>query len=78
MPSTFKCGPLRDRAGGTGPPMRAPSTHAVVDVHCHVHIEAAETLVGTLYDPAKDPIFGFASARSREVIARRWRHCTPS
>lgn len=38
-----------------------------VDIHCHTHLEKADRIVQSLYNPKTDPIFGFASEKSREV-----------
>ena len=68
MIQTFSCSPPAAGAQEARPPRRAKSSKRfTIDIHCHLHIEAADKLVDGLYDPSKDPIFGFASASSREV-----------
>ncbi len=65
MISTFKCSPSNAK---TNKVLKNKKGRLfTVDIHCHTHLEKADGIVQSLYNPKTDPIFGFASEKSREV-----------
>jgi len=65
MISTFKCSPSNIKTNKVL--KNKKGRFFTVDIHCHTHLEKADHIVQSLYNPKTDPIFGFASEKSREV-----------
>jgi aminocarboxymuconate-semialdehyde decarboxylase len=64
----FRCGPGKSfppsRAGIIGP---HHTGQLVIDLHCHVHVSAADEVLKESFQPQAEPMIAYASAATRET-----------
>src|SRR5580658_1211011 len=64
----FTCLPPGTRIEGRFPgPVHARGKWFTVDIHCHVHLDRADEMVKSGWNPERDATMRFANERTREV-----------
>ena len=74
--TTFRCAPPAAAANRKASPSR-PSALRAVDIHCHVHSEAAAELACEIATPEHEPALYYATAHSNEVNQRQMAQLRP-
>jgi aminocarboxymuconate-semialdehyde decarboxylase len=57
---------------------RGGRRHACIDIHCHVHVPAADEMIRDIPGPGPDPNLRFASELSRATTLQQMRNIWPS
>ncbi len=74
----FSCGPAGGAlGGGASPTLKRGGRHAVIDIHCHLAIPAADALMRPHQNPAAISINSFSSPASDEVNRRQFAQIGP-